>query len=322
MPRPSSTTARSLPRLDGQTALVTGATGGLGLEVARGLARCGARVLIGGRDPVKGNCALAAIRQTEPAADLTLVPLDLAALASISACAETVRDSTPALDILVNNAGVMAPAQRLGTRDGFELQFGTNHLGHFALTAQLLPSLLRGRGYVITVASLAAWKGQMPFDDLNAHRHYTPFARYRQSKLANLAFALELDRRARLHGGRVHSRAAHPGWSSSDIIANSAALGDAEGRLAQVRRDAQKIVGGAVFHLLGQTVQQGARPILYALSPDAMDGGYYGPLGTGERRGPPGPAPIPPAASDPALAARLWAASEDLTGVHFEWGAP
>lgn len=314
-------TASALPSLEGQTALITGATGGLGLEVARELARAGAHVILTGRDPVKGNRALVSVRASVPNADLHFNPLDLAALSSIRAAADSLRATGTKLDILVNNAGVMAPARRMTTRDGFELQFGTNHLGHFALTGLLLPALARGRGVVVTVASLAAWRGKMPFDDLNARRRYRPFARYSQSKLANLAFALELDRRARVHGGRIHSRAAHPGWSSSDIIANSAALGEASGRVGRTLRKVQKTVGGAVFRLLGQDVAHGALPMLYALSPDALDSGYYGPQGAGERRGFPGAAAIPPAASDAALARRLWEVSEELTGVRYDWEA-
>ncbi|AQS88028.1 oxidoreductase [Neoasaia chiangmaiensis NBRC 101099] len=309
-----------MPRLEEQVAVITGATGGLGFETARGLAERGARTILTGRNPTKGEAALHRLRALVPNADVQFLPLDLASLASVAAFVRSLNDKAPQVDILINNAGVMGPARRLATKDGFELQFGTNHLGHFALTGQLLTRLTQGHGLVVTVASLAAWKGKLPFDDLNAQRHYSAFGRYRQSKLANLSFALELDRRARAHGGRIHSRAAHPGWAMSDIIANSAALGSGKGRAQQILRTVQKTVGSAVFRTLGQDVAHGAEPLLYAaLSPNALDGGYYGPQGRGERRGPPGPAPIPPDASDPGLAKRLWDASERLTGVSYDW---
>lgn len=303
-----------------RTAVVTGATGGLGLEVAHQLATQGIRTILAGRNPQKGEAALARIRAAVPDADIRFLKLDMASLTDIRDGADQLRDSLPALDILVNNAGVMGPSQRLATQDGFELQFGTNHLGHFALTAQLLPILTRGSGIVVTVASLAAWKGDLPFQDLNARKHYSPFGRYRQSKLANLNFAIELDRRARLHGDKIHSRAAHPGWSSSDIIANSAALGRNSSLIQRMLRQAQERIGSAVFHAMGQDVSHGALPLLYAaLSPDALDGGYYGPQGRGERRGPPGAALIPPKAADPELARKLWQVSEELTGTIFDW---
>jgi NAD(P)-dependent dehydrogenase (short-subunit alcohol dehydrogenase family) len=310
----------SLHRAEGQTAVVTGATGGLGLEVARGLAFLGAYVILAGRNPEKGEAALRALRQDLPAARVSFLRFDLAALDSVAEAAGTLAALVPALDILVNNAGVMAPPARMATKDGFELQFGTNHLGHFALTGRLLPLLRQGRGVVATVSSVAAWRGTMPFDDLNAERHYS-VRRYAQSKLAILSFSIELDRRSRLHGDAIHARAAHPGWAASNILANSTAFRQHGGLGSRLFGEAILRCGGVAFRALGQDVRHGAEPILYAiLSPDALDGGYYGPQGPGERRGTPGPAPIPAKANDPALARDLWDASERLTGVTFAWG--
>jgi len=318
MTHPSPWTLDALPRLTGKTALVTGATGGLGLETALGFARLGATVLLTGRNPDKSRNALLWIREHAPQATIRFEPLDVASLDAIADFADTrLTDGTP-IDFLVNNAGVMGPRKRLTTKDGFELQFGTNHLGHFALTARLMPLLEKAEATIVTVASLAAWKGTLPFDDLNARHNYTAFGSYRRSKLANLLFARELARRAHENNWPVHSRAAHPGWSSSDIIANTAALGNASSPLQKTLINAQKRAGTLAFKLLGQSVAEGAEPILYAaLSPEAQDGGYYGPLGQGERRGPPGPAQVPPTAEDPSLATRLWDASERLTGVTF-----
>ncbi|GAN53814.1 SDR family oxidoreductase [Tanticharoenia sakaeratensis] len=308
-------TLDSAPRLTGQRAVITGATGGLGLATAQGLAALGATVLLTGRNPDKGRMAVARLRSEMPDADVGFAPLDMASLTSIADFADTHRDR---VDILVNNAGVMGPRTRMVTQDGFELQFGTNHLGHFALTGRLLPMLEQGRGIVVTVASLAAWGGTLPFDDLNARHHYSAFQSYRRSKLANLLFARELARRAALLKLPIHSRAAHPGWSSSDIIANTARLSEGGGALRAFATAAQKRAGTLAFRMLGQDVDAGALPTLYAaLSDAAQDGGYYGPQGSGERRGPPGEANVPPSARDPELAKKLWDVSERMTGVQF-----
>jgi len=308
------------PSCRGQIAIVTGATGGLGLATATGLARCGAEVIVTGRNAEKGREALMAIEEAVPGAKLRFEGLDLASLASIVRFAE--RLNGQAVHILINNAGVMAPPQRRSTQDGFELQFGTNHLGHFALTGRLLPSLIAGEARIVTVASLAAWKGMIPFDDLNATESYKRFARYRQSKLANLLFSLELDRRAKAAGVPLHVRAVHPGWSTSAIITNSAALDQAQSPVSRILALTQDRLGNMLFHRLGQNVTAGAESFLFAaLSPSARDGGYYGPQGPGERRGSPGPALCPPAAMGLSLAEKLWQVSENMTGVRFEWEA-
>ncbi|AQT04891.1 SDR family oxidoreductase [Acetobacter persici] len=301
------------PGLKGRVALVTGGNSGLGFEVACGLATRGARLLLPVRSKAKGEAALAALQTRCPGAEVDLLTLDLSSLDSIAACAADVASHTRTLDFLVNNAGVMALAHRQETADGFEMQFGTNHLGHFALTTRLRPLLeaASGGGTVVTVASLAACKNTIQFDDLQSRHRYSPFGAYQQSKLANLLFARELARRAGENGWNIHSRAAHPGWSSTSIIANGPAssLPDAVGK-------AERVLGTVILRVMGQSAAHGAEPLLYAaLSPAARDGDYYGPQGAGERRGPPGPAHVPPAAQKVSTAARLWDASERLTGV-------
>ena len=301
----------STPSLLGQTAVVTGATSGLGLQVALGLARRGARLLLPVRNPARGQAALDRLRAQHPDADVALIPMDLASLTSIQSGADEVARLTGRLDILVNNAGIMAPVHRLETQDGFEVQFGVNHLAHFALTAHLRPLLeaTPQGGTVVTVASLAAAKNTLHFDDLQSRHHYSPFGAYQRSKLANLLFARELARRAGENGWNLHSRAAHPGWAATSILRNgqAASLPAPLGRVEQA-------LGGAVLRVFGQSAAHGAEPLLYAaLCPTARDGDYYGPQGKGERHGAPGPAHVPPAALKTSTAIRLWDVSERLT---------
>jgi len=306
-------TLEDAPMWPGGRAIVTGATGGLGLWTALGLARRGMHVVVAGRNAQRGEHALGFLRTHLPDGVFTFRTLDLASLASIKRFADTTLVAGAPVDLLVNNAGVMAPPDRTETADGFELQFGTNHLGHFALTGRLLPLLQKAErgGTVVTVASLAAWKGTLPFDDLNARHGYSAFGRYRQSKRANLVFALELDRRAREQGLAIHSRAAHPGWSLTDIIDNGPMLGRS-GKLAHLRKHLIR----TIFGTMGQSMEHGALPTLFAaLDPRAQDGGYFGPQGRGERTGPPGPAPLPPGVDDVSTGKHLWDASERMTGV-------
>ena len=294
-----------------RTAIVTGATGGLGYATAVGLARTGARVVLAGRNPKKGEAALARLRREAGDAVAGFELLDLASLASVAAFAERMLAVHPAVDILVNNAGVMAPPTRQVTADGFELQFGTNYLGHFALTARLLPALLRAEGgaRVVQVSSLAHRGAAMAWGDLQGERRYVAWKSYGQSKLAMLMFALELARRAAAQGWPLVSDAAHPGWAVTDIILN----GPGGGVMGLKERVMQ-----AGFQLLGQSAADGARPIVYAAtSPDAKAGGYYGPTGFQEIKGPPGRSRIMPQAQDPGAGKRLWTVSETLTGLAF-----
>jgi NAD(P)-dependent dehydrogenase (short-subunit alcohol dehydrogenase family) len=293
--------------LSGQTAVVTGAGSGLGLEVARGLAGRGAAVVLAVRDPARGEAALRHINS--PAA--RLATLDLASLASVRAFATGFPGR---LDILVNNAGVMAVPRRLLTPDGFELQFATNHLGHYALTGLLLPALLQAPSpRVVTVASLAHRRaaGGLDFDDLQAARHYDPWQAYGNSKLANLLFALELDRRAKAAGSRLVSVAAHPGVTTTNIVAAGPRLAGGSWKVPFMQ---------IAFSLFGQSVQRGALAILQAATDPAVPGGsYLGPTGLGGLRGAPGKAWMNQAARNAQAAARLWQVSGQLTGVEFNF---
>jgi NAD(P)-dependent dehydrogenase (short-subunit alcohol dehydrogenase family) len=293
--------------LSGQTVLVTGASSGLGLEVARILASRNATVILAVRDPARGAAALRQI--SSPIA--RLATLDLASLASIRAFASTF---TSPLDILINNAGVMAIPRRLLTPDGFELQFATNHLGHYALTGLLLPALLLSPSpRVVTVASLAHRRAAagLDFDDLQSASHYDPWQAYGNSKLANLLFALELDRRAKSANSAFRSIAAHPGVTTTNIVAAGPRLAGGSWKVPFMQ---------LAFSLVGQSVERGALPILQAATDPTIQGGtYLGPTGLGGMRGMPGPAWMTEAARNPQAAARLWQVSADLTGVDFNF---
>lgn len=299
-------TTSDIPAQNGRSVVVTG-TGGLGFQDALALARAGADVTIAGRNPAKGAAAVEQIRAAVPNARVQFEKVDLGRLESVAACAERLRNSRAKLDVLINNAAVMTPPQRQTTADGFELQFGTNYLGHFALTAQLLPLLQQGDApRVINLSSIAARQGSIDFDDLQAERNYQPMPAYAQSKLASLLFAFELQRRSTAAGWGITSIAAHPGISRTDLLTN------APGR--------QSMSGLARRWLwfLFQPAAQGALPTLYAAtSPQAAPGAYYGPNMFNETRGHPTLANVPPQARDAAVAARLWDVSEQLTGVRF-----
>jgi NAD(P)-dependent dehydrogenase (short-subunit alcohol dehydrogenase family) len=298
-----------IPPLDGKTAVITGATGGLGYETALALAGAGATVVLTGRNDLKGRNALQAIRARFPSPKVFYETLDLASLASITDFAGRFAASHAALDILVNNAGVMALPTRQTTADGFEMQFGTNYLGHYALTARLLPRLRRAnQPRVVNLSSMAHRSGAIDFDDLQGARSYRPWKAYSQSKLAMLMFALELQRRSDAAGWGVTSNAAHPGYARTDLMANGPG---ANSLLWQINR--------LLRPYISHSAADGALPTLFAAtSPDAKGGGYYGPSWFYELKGPPVPAKIMPQASDAAVAARLWDISAALTGVSFE----
>ena len=297
---------RDIPSQKGKIAVITGATGGLGLETAIALAGAGAEVVVTGRNPDKGAAALRTIRSAHPNADVSHESLDTSSLASVRAFAERFAAQHDRLDILVNNAGVMALPERHETVDGFESQFGTNYLGHFALTAQLLPLLGAARGRVVSLSSIAARGGTIHFDDLMAEKGYRAFSVYEQSKLACLMFALELQRRSNAAGWGVTSVAAHPGVSSTNLIENGMGANSLSARF--------KPLLGMFF----QPPSEGALPQLYAATmPGVVPGGYYGPDGFMELRGKPKLVTPVAKARDEAAAARLWDISERLTSQHF-----
>ncbi|WP_035553928.1 SDR family oxidoreductase [Burkholderia sp. 9120] len=306
---PNWTTA-DIPRQTGRLAVITGATGGLGFETALALAGAGAEVVLTGRNEQKGQAALDAIRARHPAASIRYTHLDLASLASVRQFADQFASGHAALDLLINNAGVMTPPTRQTTSDGFELQFGTNYLGHFALTERLLPLLRAGREPRVVNLSSGAHKigAAIHFDDLQWQPGYKPWPAYAQSKLAMLMFALELQRRSDANGWGLLSNAAHPGYARTDLIAN----GPGADTLLQA-------INRMTFEpLASQSAADGALPTLFAAtSPNAEPAGYYGPTGLFELKGPPGAAQISRLAQDKAIAARLWAVSEALTNARW-----
>lgn len=304
--RSASWSTSDIPSQTGRSAVVTGA-GGLGYETALALARAGAAVVIAGRDRAKGAAAVDKIREQAPAAAVRFEELDLASLASVRGFAERLRGREEKLDLLVNNAGVMTPPTRLETADRFELQLGTNYLGHFALTARLLPLLREtGEARVVTLSSVAARSGAIDFDDLNAQKVYRPMPAYGQSKLACLMFAFELQRRSDAAGWGLTSVAAHPGISRTELLRNAPGARSAAG------------LARSLLWFLFQPAAQGALPALFAAtSPEARAGAYYGPSRLGETRGSPALAKAPRQALDTAAAARLWRCSEALIGTPF-----
>jgi NAD(P)-dependent dehydrogenase (short-subunit alcohol dehydrogenase family) len=298
-------TADQIPDQSGRVAVVTGANSGLGLITARELARAGAHVVMAVRNTDKGDAAAREIA----AASVEVVKLDLGSLDSVRAFAEEWRSRRDGLDLLVNNAGVMAPP-RSETADGFELQLGTNHLGHFALTG-LLIGAMEGRddARVVTVSSGAHRMGKIDFDDLNWERSYSRWRAYGRSKLSNLLFAFELDRRLRARGSTIKSLAAHPGYSATNLQSAAAPRLD---RLVMV----------VTNKLMAQSGEMGALPLLYAATQPGLEGGaYVGPDGIGEQRGYPKLVGSSDAARAEAVAERLWSASEELTGISFDLAA-
>ncbi len=306
-------TAEQIPSQAGKTALITGANSGIGYQAALQLARHGAHVLLGCRNEAKGRAALERLlREARGAntggASAEVVQLDMASLASIRTFATAFIGRGIVLDLLINNAGVMALPKRELTEDGFERQFGTNHLGHFALTGLLLPALLAAPGpRVVTVASLAHRTGKIDFDNLQRERGYEDWDAYNASKLANILFAKELDRRAREAHSRLLSVAVHPGVSTTSIFENGPGT-------MNLKAIAVKVLAPVLM----QKDDAGALPTLYAAtSPDAHGGEYIGPDGFGELKGSPVVVQPRPQALDVAVGERLWTVSEELTGVHY-----
>ncbi len=309
-------TPADIPAQTGRRVLITGANSGIGYYAALELARHGANVVLACRNRAKGEAALAALRQQVPSANVELAGLDLASLASVRDFAAKELGRQRPLDVLINNAGVMAPPERLETADGFEMQFGTNVLGHFALTGLLLPALELAarqsaeRPRIVTIASIAHKRGQIHLSDLQSSQEYAPMRAYQQSKLANLMLAFELDRRLRAAGSSIVSVAAHPGVAETPLF-SKADYGAAEKAL-------RRLLGRAIGLFLN-TAADGSLPTLYAAtSPDAEGGSYYGPQGFEEMRGRRvGPAQVARQARDGAVAGELWSRAESLTGVHY-----
>ena len=288
-----------IPDQTGRTAVVTGSNTGIGFETAATLAAKHAAVVLACRDRQKADDAIRRIRARTPSARLELIELDLASLASVNRFADAFRADHDRLDLLINNAGVMIPPFAL-TEDGFELQFGCNHLGHFALTGRLVDLLEATPGArVVNVASLAHRYGAMDFDNLNAEKGYDKMKAYGQSKLANLLFTSELRRRLERAGSGLMATAAHPGWTGTDLQRHSAFI----------------MLANRFF---AQTPPLGALPTLRAATdPEAAGGDYYGPRGFLEMRGYPKKVGAAPAAANDVDARRLWQVSEELTGVAF-----
>ena len=299
-------TAADIPDQSGRVAIVTGANSGLGLATARELARSGAQVVIACRSAAKGDQAASSITGSVPAAVVEVASLDLADLGSVREFAEARAASGLALDLLINNAGIMAAPRRL-TKDGFESQFGTNHLGHFALTGLLLPALLKAPApRVVTVSSFLHRRGTMHFDDLQGERKYDRWGAYGQSKLANLMFCFELQRRAIEADAALLSLAAHPGYASTNL------------QFAATDRLYEKAFGWIGNRLIAQSADMGALPTLYAATVRDLPGGtFVGPGGRKEQRGYPTVVTAARKAYDEEDWRRLWEVSEQLTGVHY-----
>ena len=302
-------TADDIPELEGRVIIVTGANSGIGVETARQLARRGATVVLACRRARRAEGAVLRIREALPLAKLVVMQLDLADLDSVRAFAAAFAERFERLDVLCNNAGVMAIPRRL-TADGFEAQFGTNHLGHFALTGQLLEPLRATPGArVVTVSSQAHRMGRMRFDDLQGERFYQRWLAYAQSKLANLLFCHELERRAKASGSALLSVACHPGYADTNLQLLGPTLDASRWRQALMR------LGN---RMLAQSAAMGALPTLYAaLSPDVQGADYIGPDGLRHMWGYPVRHPSSRRSRDEATAARLWQVSEELTGVEY-----
>ncbi len=307
----------TVPDLSGKLAVVTGSNSGLGFGLARRLSAAGADVVMAIRNRAKGEAAIDEIRATTPDAKLTIKPLDLSSLASVAALGEQLNADGRPIDILINNAGVMTPPKRDTTADGFELQFGSNHLGHFALTAHLLPLLRANDGArVVSLSSIAARQNaHIHFDDPQFAKSYAPMHAYRQSKLAVLMFARELDRRSQEAGWGITSAAAHPGLTKTNLQIS----GPSHGRAKPSAMERLYTVSWRLAPFLWQEIDEGILPALFAAaSPQAEAGGYYGPQGIYEAAG--GgvtPAKVPAPARNEADSRRLWELSEQLTGVSF-----
>lgn len=302
-----------VPDLSGKRAVVTGASDGIGLGIATRLAAAGAEVIMPVRNERKGDKAIATVRRDHPNAKVSLRSLDLSSLESVAALGATLCEEGQPVHILVNNAGVMTPPNRQTTADGFELQFGTNHLGHVALVAYLLPLLRAGRARVTSQISVAANRGAINWDDLNWERSYQGMSAYSQSKIAFGLFGLELDRRSRAGGWGITSNLSHPGIAPTNLLAARPELG--RDRQTPGRRLIRALSARGI--LVG-TVETAKLPALYAAtSPDATRGGFYGPRGPGHMGGAPAEQKLYSRLRGAEDARRIWQLSEELAKVSF-----
>lgn len=305
-------TVQDIPSQSGRRVVITGANSGLGFETALALAQQGAEIILAVRNPEKGEEALRKLRAAAPSASLQLEALDLASLKSVHAFGQRLLQKNQPLDLLINNAGIMAVPKRMQTEDGFELQFGTNHIGHFALTGLLWPLLLQGRETrVVTVSSLAHNGGRIRFHDLDFNKSYHPWMAYCQAKLANLLFGRELHRRCVEKGLPIKSLIVHPGVSNTNLVMTGGTTGASAGLQTRLMK--------LVLPLTSQSATAGAIPSLYAATaPEAESGVYYGPSGIGELVGAhPKRGRIAPQGRNAEVAAKLWEVSEQRTGVRF-----
>jgi NAD(P)-dependent dehydrogenase (short-subunit alcohol dehydrogenase family) len=303
----------TVPDLSGRRAVVTGASDGIGLGIATRLAAAGAEVIMPVRNPHKGQAAVAAILDRHPSANVSLRDLDLSSLDSVAALGETLSAEDRPIHILINNAGVMTPPHRQTTADGFELQFGTNHLGHVALVGHLMPLLRKGRARVTSQVSIAARRGAVNWDDPNWERSYDGSRAYSQSKIALGLFGLELDRRSQAHGWGITSNLSHPGVAPTNLLAARPEVGRARDT-PQVRLIRALSKRGI---LLG-TLESAQLPALYAAtSPDSRSGRFYGPNGPGHLGGAPAEQTLYRPLRSTQHVQRLWHLSENLAKVSF-----
>lgn len=303
-------TPDQLPDLHGKTFVITGGNSGLGLEAAKILAGKSGRVVITARDQGKADQALAAIREAAPNADIAAVLMDLADLDSVERGAADLRAACPRIDAIVNNAGVMQTPP-LKTKQGFELQFGTNHLGHFRLVSRLIDVVEASAGRIVPVASMAHETGRIDLADPNFERRsYVATVAYCQSKLANVMFGFELERRLRARGGKAVAIPCHPGYAATNLQTSGPGM---EGG-----NPLWRLVYGVTNRVFAQTPTQGAYGlVMAAAAPEAQGGHYYGPTGIGRARGPVGDCWVAPQARDEAVARGLWELSERLVGPFF-----
>jgi NAD(P)-dependent dehydrogenase (short-subunit alcohol dehydrogenase family) len=306
-------TTRDIPDQTGRLAIVTGANSGTGYETALELARKGAEVILAVRDVNRGEAAAKRIRRESPKARLRVEALDLSKQRSVTAFAERMLADGSPIHVLVNNAGIMAVEPRQETEDGHELQWATNYLGHFALTARLMPLLKAGQARVVQLSSIMHRQGRLRFDDLNYRTGYKPWPVYQQSKLAMLMFGLELDRRSRANGWGLTSVVAHPGYARTGLIGSGPL-----GRRPVSRAMMQMVYRPFIEPLLSHSAADGALPILMAATDPAIGpGAFVGPQKAREMKGPPGPAKAEPHALVEADAARLFDMTEQELGVRF-----